>query len=43
MPYEKDLDEMAEKAAAEGLEHCRVPLTKEDVVEIYRRCFRNVK
>ena len=43
VPYEKDFDEMAEKAAAEGLEHCRVPLTKEDVVEIYRRCFRNVK
>lgn len=40
VPYEKDFDEMAEKAAAEGLEYCRVPLTKTDVVEIYRRCFK---
>lgn len=43
VPYEKDFDEMAEKAASEDLEHCRVPLTKSDVVEIYRRCFKNVK
>ena len=41
VPYEKDFDEMAEKAAAEDLEYCLVPLKKDDVVEIYRRCFKN--
>lgn len=39
VPYGDDFEEMAEKAAAEGLEECLVPLTKDDVVEIYRRCF----
>ena len=34
VPYEKDFDEMAEKAASEDLEHCRVPLTKSDVVAV---------
>ena len=31
--------EMAEKAASEGLEECLVPLTIEDVVNIYEECY----
>lgn len=41
VPYGDDFDEMAAKAAAEGLKYCLVPLGKEDVVEIYKRCFKN--
>lgn len=41
VPYGDDFDEMADKAAAEGLKYCLVPLGKEDVVEIYKRCFKD--
>lgn len=37
---EKDkLEVMAQKAAADGLDRCSVPLTKEAVMEIYEKCF----
>ena len=37
---EKDkFREMAEKAVAGGLEFCQVPLTVEDVIAIYEKCF----
>lgn len=42
VPYEKeDLEKMAETAVTEGLDECLVPLSEEDVVNIYERCFCN--
>lgn len=32
-------EEMAEKVVMEGLDTCMVPLSKEDVVNIYKQCF----
>lgn len=40
VPYGDDFESMAEQAASEGLEHCLVPLYKEDVIKIYERCFQ---
>lgn len=34
---ESKFDEMADKACV-GLDHCKVPILKQDVIEIYRKC-----
>lgn len=36
---DKNLDIMAQKAADEGLENAYVPLSKEDVLKIYKACY----
>lgn len=41
VPYGDDFGEMADKAASEDLDLCRVPLTKDDVVNIYKMCFKD--